>query len=955
MMRKTTRQRLLLATVLFLCSAFLLQAQNTVSGIVKDESSGEKLIGVNVVIGGSTEGTITDVDGAFSINSKQAFPWTLVISYVGYNEQRLQVEGSNTNLEIALESGLMLSDEVVVSASRRREKIQEAPASISVLSAKKLEVSGQAVDPMRNLINTPGVQLQQQSAGRINIEMRGTASLFNTAVFPIMDYRSLSSPGVGTFNSNGINNIDLARIEVVRGAGSALYGPGVSSGVIHFITKNPIDYPGTTIELLGGTMSTGGVSVRHAGRNAKKTFGYKINAAIKRGDEFTLDLIEDAAQIARQQTSVSNPVVSNGVVDVTQPGEILLTQDDLDPDGDGNMMQNFWDSKSINATLEFRPQDDLSVFLSGGYNLNSSVFYNSQGEGLSQSGITWGQARMQKGGLFAQVFMVHDDGGPKNRPTFLYQTGLRTSISRVQREGQVQYNFDAPKVLNANFTVGVDFRNASSDSENLVYGRNEDDDDYTIFGGYAQGKFELGEKLDLVLAGRYDQFNFIDEGAFSPRAALVYKPNPLHTFRATYNNASIPATALNVNIDFPVSSPVPGLFDIWLTGQKEAHTYNNPVIDITAPGVPDLPWGTPGLPLAIPYALVNQATQDALIPGLEMAFPDLAPLLPAISAFLNDPANTPSGVTGTFAPYNIFTGQPMPELVPTESSSISTLNSFELGYKGLIKNKLGVTVDLYTIERKGFFQFTAVGPTIALAGADFATDLGTAVSGGIEPFLVDQLTGAGVENPEATAAALAGAIGDAYGAGGGAAEAQFAPLFNIFGTVESDLLPQDDGIAHVAAGYRTFADAAFNYWGSDIGLEYYFNQDFTAFANYSHLSQNRWVPGEADDDGLPFPWALNSPKNKYRLGLRLAPDQGFRGSLSFQHDDSFYAEFGQYAGETDAKNLIDLSVGYKFDNGLSLDLTGNNIFNNKYRAFPNFPQIGRLLVARAVYSFGGDK
>ena len=62
-----------------------------------------------------------------------------------------------------------------------------------------------------------------------------------------MDYRSLVGPGIGTFQSDqsGISRIDLERIEVVRGPGSALYGPGVTSGVIHFITKNPIDHPGT--------------------------------------------------------------------------------------------------------------------------------------------------------------------------------------------------------------------------------------------------------------------------------------------------------------------------------------------------------------------------------------------------------------------------------------------------------------------------------------------------------------------------------------------------------------------------------------------------------------------------------------------------------------------------------------------------------------------------------------
>ena len=70
-----------------------------------------------------------------------------------------------------------------------------------------------------------------------------------------MDYRFLTNPSAGTFTQQAVlSNIDIAKIEVVRGA-AALYGPGVTSGVV-LHAKNPIDYPGTTVELLGGEMNT---------------------------------------------------------------------------------------------------------------------------------------------------------------------------------------------------------------------------------------------------------------------------------------------------------------------------------------------------------------------------------------------------------------------------------------------------------------------------------------------------------------------------------------------------------------------------------------------------------------------------------------------------------------------------------------------------------------------------
>jgi len=335
------------------------------------------------------------------------------------------------------------------------------------------------------------VYVQQQGAGRVNIQLRGDGGIFGSASFPILDYRSLSGPGLGTFDNlnSPLNNIDIERIEVVRGPGSALYGPGVTSGVVHFISKSAIDRPGTTIELIGGELSTFGASLRHATKVSDK-FGFKINAVVKRGNEFTYDPNNpiDAGQIGLTQNTVSRPTITNGIVDLSQPGTVLLGPDDLDPDGDGNPIQDDWRQFVLNGTLEFRPQDDLSIVLAGGTNNASAPFYNSQGVGLSQATEFWTQARIQKGGLFAQAFWLTNNGGSDENPTFLYNTGNSTGIARTQFEAQGQYNWDAPGFLNSNWTAGVDYRLSVADTNNEVYGRQEEDDDFGIIGGYVQTK-----------------------------------------------------------------------------------------------------------------------------------------------------------------------------------------------------------------------------------------------------------------------------------------------------------------------------------------------------------------------------------------------------------------------------------------------------------------------------------
>jgi iron complex outermembrane receptor protein len=933
-------------------------AQNSVSGTITDSETSEGLIGASVIISGTTTGAQTDASGKFSFTTDRDYPLKVEVSYTGYTSQTITVKDGNAISVSLTAGGIGIGEVVIQSVSRKAEKVQDAPASVSVLGTKQLATTAQP-NPVRMLVNVPGVQIQQQSASRMNIEMRGASGLFGTSVFPIMDYRSLVGPGIGTFDGNIGSSIDLERIEIVRGPGSALYGPGVTAGVIHFITKNPIDHTGLTAQVAGGEGNTLIASTRYARANEAKTFGFKVNATFTRGDEFTLDPNDpdDAAQMAKFSRTISRPDVIDGVASGTS-GTVLLNEADLDPDQDGNMMQDFYQLFNASTTLEFRPQDDMTINVSGGINSINSVFYNSQGEGLNQTFEYWAQARMQKGGLFAQLFYVDNNGGTDDRPTFLYQTGNTAGIGRKQLEGQVQYGFEVESFLNSSFVVGTDYRSAISNTENLVYGRNEDDDDYNLIGAYVQGKFKLGDKFDLVLAGRYDQFLFLDDGAFAPRAALVWKANPKHTFRASFNKASAPNSALTLNIDFPLANINPnGSYDIWLRGNKEALTFGEtPTYSFAIPTPFDgqIPVGTPGvgIPLAIPFG----ATTSAVIAGFQAA-EDAGQLNPGTTALLagilTDPTNTPTGSVGQLTSgRNVFNNTPL-DVIDAPQTDIRTENTWEVGYKGLLFDKLGVTLDVYNITAKNFTLFTAISPVYALVGTDdLATNLGTEVSTNVRPDIEAALINGGMDQAtaSATADALAAAVNGAYQNAGNGFVAAAGGLFPVWATAQTEQSP-DNGANHITAGYRTFDEI--NYTGIDLGLNYYVNQDLSVYFNYSYVSQTEFmvnVVGSADGVA-PLPYSLGVPANKFRAGVIYSPAKGWHGNLSFQHDPSFNADFGQFSGMTDVKNIFDLGVGHTFDNGLSLDIAATNLFNNEYRAFPNMPKIGRRALLKATYHF----
>ena len=154
----------------------------------------------------------------------------------------------------------------------------------------------------------------------------------------MLDYRSLISPGLEYFDSQNspINNIDLERIEVVLGPASALYGPDVTSGVIHFISKSPFRHPGTTAELIYGERNTFKIAARHALHNKKKTFGFKINARYGSGNDFTLDPNDpdDQKVLSNFRKTINRAdITSEGYVNTASTGTPLLTTDGLQQPG----------------------------------------------------------------------------------------------------------------------------------------------------------------------------------------------------------------------------------------------------------------------------------------------------------------------------------------------------------------------------------------------------------------------------------------------------------------------------------------------------------------------------------------------------------------------------------------------------------------------------------------------
>lgn len=912
----------------FLGFILTLEAQTIIRGTV--QSANEPLIGATVFIEGTTNGSATDLDGNFEINTEQTLPVSLDVSYVGFQDMTI-VATDNNPISILMVAGNVIVDELIISASRKAEKLQEAPAAVSVLSAEQVSQSGGDISPIRALINQPGVELQQQTGQRINIALRGSSGVFSTNVFPMLDYRSLITPGLEYFDSQNspINNIDVERVEVVLGPGSALYGPDVTTGVVHWISKDPFRHPGTTTELIYGQMNTFKAAIRHAGHDKNEKIGYKINARYGSGKDFALDPEDeqDAAILSLFQPNVRRGVVTEqGFIDPQQEGKLLFSP--------GQFQNENWWAAAVNGHLHFRPDDDTQIVGSGGWNAGSAIFYNDLGEGFNFSNEYYGQVRLNHKGLFAQTYYIKNDGGNDANPVFLNRTGLIVPLERSHFEAQIQYNFELSSFLNSEWSAGFDFRNATANSEYHVYGRNEDNDDYRIAGGYVQAKLKPFDKLDIFLAGRYDGYNFTDEKTFSPRAALVYKPSQFHTFRLSYNKAANPIPASDIYFDLPIqTTPV---FNVWNLGGIQTQTFgDDPVIDWLIPGVPNSTFST-GFPLAAAYGAVN----EQVIAGVEAlggADPTLAPLIPALVDLLR--SQSPDGFSSTFVSTDVSGNELLPVDIPTQL--ISSLSAYEFGYKGLFWEKFAAGVDVYYFRRTRGGGFGQVSPVVTLT--NLPGDLGQSVQDLYQPQIQGLLQQFGFD--AATAQAVAGQVGGllngAYVQGGqGFLQALTDAGLPFHGVIPTEQVPQT-GFPQLAFGYPTRdPDGISDDWGWEFHSKYYFSESLQSFFNYTWFNNPGGEPGD-----------LNFPQNKVRLGLQYSKPQGWFGNLSYQWNQAYTSNNANYPGKIDARSLLDGGLGYKFSNGLSVSASGTNLLNNEFRSLPGFPKIGRLVTGRFLYDF----
>ena len=274
--------------LMLIISVTLFSQTITVKGRVTDKQTNETLARATIAVKGTAISTISDNLGNFRLYLK---PGTivLVISYIGYEtvENPMNVNDSNASVDVALSIDERIGSAIVVSASKRPEKITDAPASIQAVNRKDLE-QFTGSNTFGLLSKLQGVEFIRTGVDYSLMNARGMNNAFNNKVFQIADNRNSITPLSGSLpmqNGFTLQKDDIERIEVALGPQTALYGPNAHNAIINFITRDPRTSQGTTVSLSGGNRYQYSGRMRVATKINNK-WAYKLSGEYAGGKEF---------------------------------------------------------------------------------------------------------------------------------------------------------------------------------------------------------------------------------------------------------------------------------------------------------------------------------------------------------------------------------------------------------------------------------------------------------------------------------------------------------------------------------------------------------------------------------------------------------------------------------------------------------------------------------------------
>jgi outer membrane receptor for ferrienterochelin and colicins len=951
------RPLLLAALPLVIAAASAAAQTGTITGRVTEALSGQPVSGATIdALRGGGNGNVTarsTADGKYTLSNLPAGPYTVTVTArIGLAQKHVDgfvvTAGQTATLDFSMAPVAAQLEQVVTTATSgaEPERIQDSPNPISVVTAAQIE-ERPSLTVADHLKSVPGLSISAGGLAQSNIVSRGWNNAFSTQMLMLQDHRYAGVPSLRVnvpLLFTGTNE-DIDRIEVLQGPAAALYGPNSGNGVLHVITKSPFQSAGTTITLDGGTQSMLRGSLRNAGIIAEDKLAYKISGEILNANDFQY-------------------------VDPNEPTTYSSTDPRIPAARRGQPVTHDFDIRRYagEARLDYKVDENTQLISSAGYSLIGSdreittTFGAAQVKDWSYLNL---QERLHHKNFFAQVFYDKSNSGNSDSLDANGTYYLRSGIPVVDKSSilgtQVQQGLNWGRTK---FVVGAEYLATRPQTEGTIDGRNENNDNINEYGGYVQMTAALTPMFDFLAAARVDANSRIDGYQFSPRAALIFKPDSNNNFRVTFNRAYASPTSFSFFLDqYSGQTPAPGMpvqilgnppkqgwqFDESCTGDYGALCMRSPYTSgvtgvaassayhcfVTSAAV-DPTCAVSGVPSSVSALQAILASEPASAFGGEANRQALLQALPLITGL----RPTSSSVGSVLVDLN--TNKPLTS-APSNYAPLGAnfANTWEVGYKGLLGSRVSLEADAWFQRRPSDPTTQILNPGILMNGQQLGQFLGANIA--------SELIAQGV--PAAQASAQAQALA-----------ATFATVMAQVPVAAAAFKNALYSQPYLVFSYQN-SPGYINVHGFDVSADFLLPQGWSIATTYSNLDKNVFT--DAPGATVANPLAANTPKHRATATIRYDNQQhGYGVEIRGRYADAFpvnsgvFNSYGLPAGSTPYPSVpvnAFLDAGFSWVLPVSgaprWSLNGTNLLNNPVASFVGVPKIGRMIMTRVAYTY----
>ena len=489
--------------------AELRKSDANIVGHILDKNTKEHLPYITVALKGTTIGTVTDATGHYFLKNLPEGEFMLEVSSIGYKTVTRKVvlkKGKTLEEDFEIEEDAVALDGVVVSANRSETTRRLAPTLVNVVDLKLFEQTN-STTLAQGLSFQPGVRVESncQNCGFQQVRINGLDGPYTQI---LLDSRPIFSALSGVYGIEQIPASMIERVEVMRGGGSALFGSSAIAGTINIITKEPIRNSGMLSHTLTGI-----------GGNAFDN-STSLNASLVTDDQ-------------RAGLYIFGQNRHRAAYDHDDDGYSEIPKLHGQTVGFRSYLKTSLYSKltfEYHHMEEFRRGGDLLNRPPHEANIAEQVEHSINGGGLKFDYFS--PDEKHRFNVFASAQHIDRNsyyGGGQNPNAY-----GKTDDLNWMAGSQYIYSFGKCIFMPSDLTVGIEF-NQDKLKDNMWGYNRQVNQTVKIGSAFLQNEWK-NDKWGILIGGRLDKHNLIDNIIFSPRANLRFNPTEDINFRLSYSS-----------------------------------------------------------------------------------------------------------------------------------------------------------------------------------------------------------------------------------------------------------------------------------------------------------------------------------------------------------------------------------------------------------------------------------